>query len=89
MTTMAQTIQRESAFLRRKQVETRTGLSRSTIYQCIKDGVFPNPRRGLHRWLAFERRAALARQPGMTFNDWISTPQGAATVATLATVTRA
>jgi len=40
---MAQTIQREPAFLRRKQVETRTGLSRSTIYQYIKDGVFPKP----------------------------------------------
>ncbi len=38
---MAQSIQREPAFLRRKQVETRTGLSRSTIYQYIKDGVFP------------------------------------------------
>ena len=40
---MAQTFQREPAFLRRKQVETRTGLSCSTIYQCIKDGVFPKP----------------------------------------------
>ncbi len=40
---MAQSIQREPAFLRRKQVETRTGLSRSTIYQYIKDGVFPKP----------------------------------------------
>lgn len=43
MTTMAQTIQREPAFLRRKQVATRTGLSRSTIYQYIKDCVFPKP----------------------------------------------
>ena len=40
---MAQTFQREPAFLRRKQVETRTGLSRSTIYQYIKDGAFPKP----------------------------------------------
>ena len=40
---MAQSIQREPAVLRRKQVETRTGLSRSTIYQYIKDGVFPKP----------------------------------------------
>lgn len=40
---MAQTIQREPAFLRRKQVEMRTGLSRSTIYQYIKDGAFPKP----------------------------------------------
>lgn len=40
---MAQSIQREPAFLRSKQVETRTGLSRSTINQYIKDGVFPRP----------------------------------------------
>ena len=40
---MAQSIHREPAFLRRKQVETRTGLSRSTIYQHIKDGAFPRP----------------------------------------------
>ncbi len=40
---MAQTIQREPAFLRRRQVQTRTGLSRSTIYQYIKGGVFPKP----------------------------------------------
>lgn len=40
---MTQTIQRELAILRRKQVETRTGLSRSTIYQYIKDGIFPKP----------------------------------------------
>lgn len=29
--------------LRRKQVEARTGLSRSTIYERIKAGVFPAP----------------------------------------------
>lgn len=40
---MAQALQREPAFLRRKQVETRTGLSRSTIYQYIKGGAFPKP----------------------------------------------
>jgi hypothetical protein len=32
-TSMAQTVHREPAFLRRKQVELRTGLSRSTICQ--------------------------------------------------------
>ena len=40
---MAQTIQRDPAFIRRKQVEMRTGLSRSTIYQYVKDGTFPRP----------------------------------------------
>ena len=40
---MTQTIQYEPAILRRKQVEARTGLSRSTIYQYVKDGAFPKP----------------------------------------------
>jgi prophage regulatory protein len=29
--------------LRRKQVESRTGLSRSTIYARISEGLFPRP----------------------------------------------
>lgn len=29
--------------LRRPEVETRTGLSRSTIYAMISDGTFPKP----------------------------------------------
>lgn len=29
--------------LRRPEVEARTGLSRSTIYQWMKDGKFPQP----------------------------------------------
>ena len=40
---MMQGIQQQPAFLRRKQVETRTGLSRSSIYQYMKDGIFPKP----------------------------------------------
>jgi prophage regulatory protein len=40
---MSQAIQRAPAFLRRKQVEARTGLSRSTIYLYIKNGIFPKP----------------------------------------------
>lgn len=34
---------RAGAILRRPQVEQRTGLSRSTLYQYIKDGDFPKP----------------------------------------------
>ena len=56
---MAQSIQREPAFLRRKQVETRTGLSRSTIYQYIKDGVFPKSVPLGPRATSFRRRASL------------------------------
>ena len=31
------------SILRRKQVEQRTGLSRSTIYLYIQEGTFPRP----------------------------------------------
>jgi len=48
---------RPLAILRRKQVEQRTGLSRSTIYDRIKAGEFPAPvRLGEHAvgWLEHE-----------------------------------
>jgi prophage regulatory protein len=38
---MAEQIQAALAILRRKQVESETGLSRSTIYQRIKGKTFP------------------------------------------------
>lgn len=40
---MATQNQNALSILRRKQVQTRTGLSRSTIYQRISDGTFPKP----------------------------------------------
>jgi len=40
---MAVQLQSALAILRRKQVEARTGLSRSTIYDRIKAGTFPAP----------------------------------------------
>jgi len=40
---MYQTTHHEFAILRRPQVQQRTGLSRSTLYQYIKDGDFPKP----------------------------------------------
>jgi len=43
VTNMTDAIHREPTILRRKQVEARTGLARSTIYQYVKDGVFPKP----------------------------------------------
>lgn len=36
-------IQPSTTIPRRKQVETRTGLSRSTIYDRIRAGTFPAP----------------------------------------------
>ncbi len=40
---MANANQEKLSILRRKQVENRTGLSRSTIYLRIKEGTFPRP----------------------------------------------
>lgn len=40
---MTNPIQQAPYILRRKQVETRTGLSRSTIYARISEGTFPPP----------------------------------------------
>jgi len=40
---MAAQLQHALSILRRKQVEAETGLSRSTIYQRIKDKTFPAP----------------------------------------------
>ena len=34
-------IQKEPSILRRREVQQRTGLSRSTLYQYIRDGEFP------------------------------------------------
>jgi prophage regulatory protein len=40
---MANTNQEAFTILRRKHVENRTGLSRSTIYLRIQEGTFPRP----------------------------------------------
>ena len=40
---MHQNVHRDLAILRLPQVEQRTGLSRSTLYQYMKDGYFPKP----------------------------------------------
>jgi len=55
---MLKEIQTPFIILRRKQVESRTGLSRSTIYARIAAGTFPSPinlggRRAVG-WLAAE-----------------------------------
>ena len=42
-TAMSYQNQQGLCILRRKQVEARTGLARSTIYQHIKAGTFPRP----------------------------------------------
>ena len=38
---MIDAVQPQLSILRRKQVQARTGLSRSTIYLYIKEGLFP------------------------------------------------
>ena len=43
MSDMNHKTQQVPSILRRPQVEQRTGLSRSSLYQHIKDGEFPAP----------------------------------------------
>ena len=60
---MANTNQEKVSILRRKQVEKRTGLSRSTIYLRIQEGTFPRPiKLGVRAvgWLENEIEAWLA-----------------------------
>jgi len=40
---MTKTNQEKDSILRRRQVEARIGLSRSTIYLYIQEGAFPKP----------------------------------------------
>ena len=40
---MHREMEHKLTILRRRQVEQRTGLSRSTLYQYMKDGYFPKP----------------------------------------------
>ena len=54
---MAQQVREALRIERRKQVEARTGLSRSTIYDGVRAGTFPAPVRLGPRavgWLASE-----------------------------------
>lgn len=70
---MAQTQQPASTILRRKQVERETGLSRSTLYLRISDGLWPKPVSLGGRavgWPAAEVRALnLARIAGKSDNE--------------------
>ena len=63
------------AILRRPQVEHRTGLSRSTLYQYIQDGHFPQPLQlgpravgwlesEVSEWIAARTRTARGGNPG-------------------------
>ncbi|MCC6198541.1 MAG: AlpA family transcriptional regulator [Burkholderiales bacterium] len=73
MRNMHQKTYHEFSILRRPQVQQRTGLSRSTLYQYIKDGDFPKPvQLGLRAvgWLESDisdwiaKRVREARRPG-------------------------
>lgn len=62
---MAEQIRTALAILRRKQVEARTGLGRSSIYDYIKAGRFPAPVRIGDRavgWLESEVDSWLSAQ---------------------------
>ena len=73
---MADASQPPYCILRRKQVEARTGLSRSTIYARIKAGTFPAPvslgpravgwiESDVHRWLSDRIEAGWSGAKGM------------------------
>jgi prophage regulatory protein len=62
---MAAQVQTTLTILRRKQVQARTGLSRSTIYLKISEGTFPKPVSLGARavgWVESEIEAWLSRQ---------------------------
>lgn len=55
--------------LRRPEVERRTGLSRTSLYRLMRDGVFPEPIRvgpRAVRWPESEIAAWLAARPRAT-----------------------
>ena len=60
---MSQQSSHTTTILRRRQVEQRTGLARSTLYQYMQDGMFPKPVRLGPRavgWLASDVDAWIA-----------------------------
>lgn len=62
---MSRTIPRRLSVLRRRQVEARTGLGRSSIYALIADGRFPTPIRlsvNTVGWLEHEIEAWIAER---------------------------
>jgi prophage regulatory protein len=66
---MSQPSQREPAFLRRKDVQLRTGLARSTIYLYIQQGAFPKPvslGRHVVAWLESEVSAWITERVRMS-----------------------
>jgi prophage regulatory protein len=71
---MHETSQSPLSILRRKRVENETGLSRSTIYARIKEGLWPKPvcigPRSVG-WLASEVQAMNAARVAGRTNDQI------------------
>ena len=62
---MSRTIQPKLTVLRRRQVEGRTGLGRSSLYALIADGQFPAPIRlsaNTVGWLEHEIEAWIAER---------------------------
>jgi len=73
----------EHVVLRRPQVQSRTGLARSTIYELMSSGQFPSSIQLTDRsvgWLAHEvddwiaSRVAQSRKPSLTVSHGGSSP---------------
>lgn len=63
MTTLS--IHQSTRMLRRQEVESRTGLKRSTIYEAIAKGIFPRPVKVGHKvscWVESEIEAWVQEQ---------------------------
>lgn len=68
-----QPIKSPTKMLRRKEVEKRTGLKRSTIYENMANGTFPNPIKIGARvvcWLEHEIEAWLQEQIRKSRGDY-------------------
>ena len=67
----------EDKFLRRREVEEITGLSRSTIYRMVKTGQFPQPvriRPKAVRWRLSDILAWMESMPSVMPQIWSPHP---------------
>lgn len=75
MTQRSANVPHDLSLIRRKQVEARTGLSRTTIYRRISEGQFPKPVRLGGRtvgWIDQEIQEWINRQIAATRPDFES-----------------
>lgn len=72
---MTDSFRQRPAIQRRRQVEARTGLSRSSIYQYIKEGLFPPPVSLGRRWVGWLESNVSAWIEGRTRGPRVAAPR--------------